>query len=179
MAFRDIFRKEPETEVQPEQKFPIAEEQPVADPNAGTDLVNSYVDEMGVVAPDTVIHGGITTKGHLAVAGRVDGDLEAAGNIILTGVVKGDIHCNNIMLEDCQLYSVNIYATGSVSIKEGASLSGDISCKHLSLMGTFVGNINASGNVALGKSSVTNGDVSAAALAVEPGAKIKGNIDIR
>ena len=143
-----------------------------------TKIINTFVDEMGIVAEGTTIHGDISTRGHLAVAGIVKGRVVCAGNLMLTGEIKGDIDCNNLVLDDCTCTST-INARGSISIKENAYFAGNISCKHVSVMGSIVGHIRASGNVGLTKTAVVKGDIRAAVLAVEPGAKLTGNVDIR
>jgi len=133
---------------------------------------------MGVISSGTVIHGDITTQGHLAVAGSVDGSVNCAGNLMLTGEIKGKITCNNIVIESCNC-SPNLTVRGNVSIKENTRITGDIHCKHISVMGTINGNIDAEGNVGLTKNAVVEGNITAAVLAIEPGAKIKGFVDIK
>jgi cytoskeletal protein CcmA (bactofilin family) len=151
-----------------------------AEGEAPKEVVSTYVDEMGIVAPQTTIHGGIITRGHLAVAGTVDGSVKAEGNIMLSGVIKGAINCNNIIIENTKIdCNTSITAKGSVSIKEDASFSGDITCKHISINGTVLGNIKATGNVGLTKTAIVKGNIDAAVLAVEPGAKISGNVQIK
>lgn len=166
-----------------EELTPVTPEQPtptiaVAPETESAEIVNTYVDEMGIITPDTVIIGDVTTKGHLAVAGVIEGNVSAAGNLMLAGTIKGSVECNNIILDGCQLMS-DIRAKGSVSIKENASVTGTIYCKHVSVMGTVIGNIKASGNVGLTKNATIRGDINASVLAVEPGAKIQGCVTVK
>lgn len=144
------------------------------------EIVNAYTDEMGIVAAETTIKGGIVTKGHLAIAGIVEGSVKADGNVMLSGTVKGSIECNNIIIDGISAdFNNSIKAKGSVSIKEGSSLTGSVVCKHISVMGILYGNIKATGNVGLTKTAVVKGDISASVLAVEPGAKIIGNVAVK
>ena len=160
----------PEVDVQEETQV-IEEEAPAAG--------KLYVDEMGIIAPATTIYGGIITKGHLAVAGSVESTVKVEGNIMLSGSIKGSIECNNIIIDGAHIdCNGAIKAKGSVSVKEGSSFKGNISCKHISITGTVIGNISASGNVGLTKTAVVRGDISASVLAVEPGAKIAGKVMI-
>lgn len=138
---------------------------------------SSHVDEVGIISKATVVHGDIKTGGHLAVAGIVEGSVSCAGNLMLTGEIKGTIDCNNIVIDNIGGASV-LKVKESVSVKEHASFTGDIGCKNISIMGKVAGNISASGNVGITKTAVIEGDITAHVIAIEPGAKVKGYINI-
>lgn len=159
----------PATEKIEEIKIPAAKDE---------DASATYLDEMGVIAADTVIHGGIKGKGHLAVVGVVEGDVQIAGNLMLQGAIKGNIECNNLVINSSGKLNA-IKARGSVSVKEGCTVEGSISCKHISVLGSVIGDINAVGNVGLSKSSTVRGNITSAVLAVEPGAKIQGMVSVK
>ena len=142
-----------------------------------TEIVNSVVDEMGIIAENTRVVGDISTRGHLAVAGTVEGNISAKGNVIITGVVKGNISCDNLMMEHSML-TTEIRATGHVAVKEGVTINGKIYCNDISIMGTVNGDIEAAGKLALSGMAVVNGNIKAASLGVEFGAKLNGNIAI-
>ena len=142
-----------------------------------TEIVNSVVDEMGVIAENTRVVGDISTRGHLAVAGTVEGNISAKGNVIITGVVKGNISCDNLMMEHSML-TTEIRATGHVAVKEGVTINGKIYCNDISVMGTVNGDIEAAGKLALSGMAVVNGNIKAASLGVEFGAKLNGSIAI-
>ncbi len=142
------------------------------------EIVNTFSDEMGIIAGGTTIHGDVKTNGHLAIVGVVEGNIVASGNVMLSGVVRGNIECNNIIIDGTD-YNQCIRAKGSVSIKPNTTITGPIYCKHISISGTVIGNIKAQGNVGLTKEAVIRGDINSAILAVEPGAKISGNLTIR
>ena len=142
------------------------------------EIINTFADEMGIIAAGTTVHGDIKTQGHLAIVGIVEGNIYAAGNVMLTGIVKGNIECNNIIIDGTD-YNQCIRAKGSVSIKSNTTVSGPIFCKHISISGTVMGSIKAQGNVGLTKEASIKADITSAILAVEPGAKISGNLQIR
>ena len=142
------------------------------------DIINTFADEMGIIAAGTIVHGDVKTQGHIAVVGVVEGNIVAAGNVMLTGVVKGNIECNNIIIDGTD-YSQCIRAKGSVSVKPGTTITGPIFCKHISISGTVIGSIKAQGNVGLTKDASIKGDITSSILAVEPGAKISGNLQVR
>lgn len=136
-----------------------------------------FVDEMGVVAKGTTIHGSIKTKGHLAIAGSVEGDVSCAGNLMLTGDVKGSVECYNIVLGS-NLKLPKLVVKENVSIKENTEFTGDITCNNISIMGIVKGNITANGNIGISKTAVIEGNITAKVLAIEPGAKVKGFVNI-
>jgi len=178
---------EPVVEAAPAETFaepaPVYEPTPVVEstynptpaPAAEAKLFN---DEMGVIAQGTTVHGSVRTGGHLAVAGVVEGAVTCAGNLMLIGEILGPVECNNIVLESAVASTPMLKVRESVSIKDNTEFRGDISCKNISVMGRIVGNINASGNVGISKTAVIEGDITATGLAIEPGAKIKGYVNI-
>ena len=143
------------------------------------EIVNTYLDEMGIIAEGTVVHGSIRTKGHLAVAGIVEGNVRCEGNLMITGNIRGNIDCNNLVIESNDATPISVKAKGSVSLKEGANVTSNINCKHISVMGNLIGNIRAQGNVGINKTATVKGDIIASVLAVEPGAKLRGTIDVK
>lgn len=163
------------------REFPVKPEAettvPAPDVTA-TEIVNTYTDEMGIIAAGTIIHGNVRTKGHLAVAGIVEGKVSTAGNLMLTGEIRGAIKCNNIVIDGGHCHT-NIITKGSVSIKGDTTVASNITCKHISISGTVYGDIKATGNVGLTKTAIVKGDIQAAVLAVEPGAKICGNVIVK
>ncbi len=155
----------------------VAEPEPV--PNTTQrQIVNTFTDEMGIIAEGTTIHGDVKTKGHIAIVGMIEGNVIADGNVMLTGVVKGNIECNNIIVDGAD-FAQCIRAKGSVSIKPNTTIAGTIYCKHISVAGTIVGSIKASGNVGLTKTAIVKGDIISSILAVEPGAKLSGNMLVK
>lgn len=177
-----IAGKEEELEVQeaPVVEAPATEKiEEIRIPAAKSDdAAGTYLDEMGVIAEGTTVHGDIKAKGHLAVVGVVEGDVQIAGNLMLQGIIKGSIECNNLVINNSGKLNA-IRARGSVSVKEGCTVEGSISCKHISVLGNVVGDINASGNVGLSKSCSVRGNITSAVLAVEPGAKIQGMVSVK
>lgn len=148
------------------------------DTSAKKEIVSDIIDEMGTVAEGTRIHGDITTRGHLAVAGTVIGDIDAKGNVIVTGNVKGKITCSNLMLENCNL-TTEISARECVVVKEGVKINGDIACRDIHIMGAVAGDISCTGKVGLSKDAVVRGNITAAVIGVALGAKLEGNLSIK
>lgn len=134
-------------------------------------------EELGTIGKETTICGDVEAKGHLAVYGCVNGGVKIKGNLLITGDVKGSIYCGNLILDGCDLFT-SVKASGSVSIKAGAEITGNIECTNISVMGIVNGDIYAEGDVGLSASAYVKGNITCGQLAIEPGAEFDGKIKI-
>lgn len=141
------------------------------------EIIPEVYDETGVIGPATRVIGDITTKGHLDIQGTVHGNIDAKGNILVCGNVNGKMKCGNLLIQ-CGNIQSEVEAGSLVSIKEGAVLTGKISCKDITIAGTVNGDIVASGKVGLASTAVVKGNITAAAMGMEIGAKMSGNMSI-
>lgn len=87
---------------------------------------------------------------------RIVGDLHCAGDIQIEGNVEGDIKSQ------------------SVTVGEGAQVSGSLFAKTVRVSGEVKGQIEAS-SVTLAKSARVTGDVVHEVLSIEAGAQLEGN----
>ena len=140
-------------------------------------IVSEMQNEMGIIGPKTKITGNITTNGHVNVKGSINGNIDAKGNVIVSGSVKGSIKCDNLLIE-CGNMTAEIEAKNLVSVKDAVVFNGTIHCKVITVTGTINGDIIASGKVGLSSTAVVKGNIKAAAMGMEIGAKIEGNIAI-
>jgi len=146
------------------------------------------------VALGTVIHGGITSAGGVAVEGQVDGNIDAQTNVAIfkSGVVNGDIisHADTssivirgkvsgsiygaaVILEETKVVG-NIEAVKGVHVKAGSVVIGDIKAKDIIIEGGVKGNLDINGRVLLKKGSVIKGDIKSKSMEMEPGAVCSG-----
>ena len=146
------------------------------------------------VALGTVIHGGITSAGGVAVEGQVDGNIDAQTNVAIfkSGVVNGDIisHADTssivirgkvsgsiygaaVILEETKVVG-NIEAVKGVHVKTGSVVIGDIKAKDIIIEGGVKGNLDINGRVLLKKGSVIKGDIKSKSMEMEPGAVCSG-----
>ena len=146
---------------------------------AGSRAIEAEVqnEELGTIGKETTIRGDIEARGHLAVYGCVNGNVNIRGNLLVTGDIKGSIYCDNLILEGCDLFT-SIKASGSVSVRAGAGITGNIECTNISVMGSVTGDIYASGDAGLAQSASVMGNITCRKLAVEPGADFDGKIKI-
>ena len=134
-------------------------------------------EELGVIGKETTIHGDVEGKGHLAVYGCVNGNIDIKGNLLMLGEVKGSIRCKNLILDECSLFTA-INASGNVSVRANAVITGDIRCISISVLGSVYGDIYADKDAGLAGSAVVEGNISCEKLAVEPGADFDGKVKI-
>lgn len=142
------------------------------------EIVPTIADETAIIAENTKILGNLKTKGNIAIAGVVEGDIYAAGNVIVTGIVRGNICANNISLDTGELIA-NFKANEQIVIKEGVVLNGDLECKDATIMGVVNGDIECSDKLLLISTSKVNGKIKCAQLGAELGAKIVGRVTIK
>ncbi len=141
------------------------------------EIIPEVYDETGIIGPGTKIAGNISTKGHLDIQGSVNGNIDAKGNVLVSGNVMGKLKCGNLLIQSGTIQS-EVEATSLVSIEEGAVLTGKICCKDITIAGTVNGDIIATGKVGLASTAIVKGNVTAAAMGMEIGAKLSGNMCI-
>lgn len=147
--------------------------------NEETKAINQIVsDEMGVIAENTKIIGDITSNGHLAIAGYVEGNVDVKGNMVISGTVKGDIACNNLLIKDGNIITNSIKSTGIVQLDQTVHFKGKIYCNSISLAGEVIGDIVADDKVVLSSSAKVKGSITAKTIATEFGCVIDGKVKI-
>jgi cytoskeletal protein CcmA (bactofilin family) len=99
-------------------------------------------------------------------------------------VIARDTHCEGqltgkrpIRLEGSLKGSVAIEA--ALEVAEGALVEGDVQAATVCIAGRINGNVNASGMVELLASASVRGDIATAALHVQAGAHLEGNVRMR
>jgi len=139
--------------------------------------VNEIKNEMGVIGARTKVKGNVKTDGHITILGLVQGDVIAKGNVVVAGNVEGNIKCTNLMIEAVNL-TANVNASGTVIVKEGKGITGEISCQNITIAGTVEGKIDAKDRIGLASTANVSGDIKAQQIATDLGAKIKGSMMI-
>lgn len=102
-------------------------------------------------APVTVIGKGV----------RIEGDFGGEGDMRIEGEVSGKLTVG-----------------GTLTVGPGASIKAEIKAGSAVVLGKVEGNLNADKRVDLKGTADIKGDIKTQTLAVEPGAKISGNINV-
>lgn len=87
--------------------------------------------DYSVVGVDLVVTGNINCKSSLLIDGQVDGNVTCESLLVSkTGKVNGDITTNDVRVEGMVS---GMISSGSVDLKDGCVLEGDIASESLSI----------------------------------------------
>jgi len=90
----------------------------------------------------------------------IEGKIEGGGSVRIAGKFKGD---------------VNVH--GDLTVEAGAKLTGGVRAKNVTIAGELEGNVEQATRVDLLQTGVVVGDLKAGALAVAPGARMRGHVE--
>lgn len=130
------------------------------------------------LAPGTVMEGTLRSKGDVEIAGTFKGDIVAEGDVTLHTSINGNISASSLTLIDCNVTG-DCKATSTVKIDSGSSINGNIVAAELVCSGNIVGDVNIKGNVTFDSSAIVDANISAGSIAMERGAKISGQLNMR
>ncbi|WP_165041794.1 polymer-forming cytoskeletal protein [Dysgonomonas sp. ZJ709] len=102
----------------------------------------------------------ITTSGThnvLAIGTVIKGDICAEEDFRIDGTIEGDITCK-----------------GKIIIGAQSSITGNIECTNIEMMGKVTGNICCTNNIILRASANLNGEIKSQTIEIEPGAIFSG-----
>ena len=157
-----------ETSNEPEEKVNL--ESPIE--------IKKNVDRQeALVSSDMKIEGNIVTTSGIKILGEVIGDVLCGGNLILQGQIRGNVSARNLLIESGSLVG-DVSVQENVSLKQDASIKGNLTVKNIYSNGIIQGKIQAEGEVELQKNARVEGDVYAACFSVVSGAKVKGAVNI-
>ena len=100
--------------------------------------------ERNIIAKNTTFKGDIISEGDFRIDGSVEGTLKTTGRIIVgrEGVIKGTTTCSNADVEGT--ISGNLNVEDLLTLKETASIQGDVTMDKLSVEPGAVFNVNCS-----------------------------------
>jgi len=101
---------------------------------------------------------GITTHNILASGTQIKGDISAEEDFRVDGSIEGNIVCK-----------------GKIIVGTSSTITGEIRCVNIELLGQVNGNIFCSESVILRAPSFLNGDIKTKIIEIEPGAKFEGS----
>ena len=143
--------------------------------NKETVAAETISSEVGIISENTIIDGDIMSKGHLEIAGTVNGNINVMGDVAVSGNVLGEITCNNILIKTGRI-KADINAKGNVTIIATSTIEGNIIGNKIDIEGKVIGEIKASDEVQLTCDASVKGNITAKAIAIGMGAELDGNI---
>jgi len=90
----------------------------------------------------------------------IEGKIEGGGSVRIAGKFKGDVNVQ-----------------GDLAVEAGAKLTGAVRADKVTIAGELEGNVEQASHVDLLQTGVVVGDLKAGALAVAPGARMRGHAD--
>ena len=93
-------------------------------------------------------------------------------------VIKGEVSCEGDLYIDGQVEGSVDPKGNSLTIGPGGRLKANVIASAVVVRGTLEGNIQASERVDLKQSAVVVGDIVTQSISIEPGAQIKGSIEV-
>ena len=93
-------------------------------------------------------------------------------------VIKGEVSCDGDLYIDGQVEGIVDPKGNSLTIGPGGRLKANVIASAVVVRGTLEGNIHASERVDLKQSAVVVGDIVTQSISIEPGAQIKGSIEV-
>ena len=93
-------------------------------------------------------------------------------------VIKGEVSCDGDLYIDGQVEGSVDPKGNSLTIGPDGRLKANVIASAVVVRGTLEGNIQASERVDLKQSAVVVGDIVTQSISIEPGAQIKGSIEV-
>jgi len=94
-------------------------------------------------------------------------------------VIKGQVSCDGDLYIDGQVEGSVDPKGNSLTIGPEGRLKANVMASAVVIRGTLEGNIHASERVDLKQSAVVVGDIVTQSISIEPGAQIKGSIEVQ
>lgn len=104
------------------------------------------------------------TFNRLSENSYLKGQITVSGDFYVAGTIEGNI---------------NLHQTGLLLIEPSGSITGDVECIDLQILGKIQGNIRAEGQVTIKSSGHVIGTIHAKGIKILPGATIESQLEIQ
>lgn len=95
-------------------------------------------------------------------------------NVLVSGTrIVGDI-CSDDDFRIDGITEGNITCKGKIIIGRNSSITGNIECSNIEVLGKVTGNIKCTENIILRASAIMIGDITTSSIEIEPGVKFEG-----
>lgn len=164
--------------VQPEFHTPQNQRYDFPPANHATDLHSAQPSgNSTTISRGTVIVGDIKSDSDIEMLGTVTGNITTTGNVRINGKQIGDVQGTNVELISCVVRG-SLSASDDVSVDSESVIVGDVKCGNLTFDGKIKGNVHVMGNVNCQPNAVILGDITSTTIAINSGAKLRGNMEI-
>jgi len=94
-------------------------------------------------------------------------------------VIRGEVSGSEDLYVDGSIEGTVTLSAGRLTVGPNARFKADVHAPEVIVMGELDGNLRSEGKVELRDKSILRGDILAIRLAVEEGAVLRGNVDLR
>ncbi|MBQ1358149.1 MAG: polymer-forming cytoskeletal protein [Oscillospiraceae bacterium] len=138
-------------------------------------LEREFVNQL---SQNTVIEGNISTKDKMSFSSAIKGNINSTTEV----VVKGGIIDGEVTSDSCVFVGGkergNITCKTNASFDTGSVVIGDVRASDLVCDGKIKGNLFVDVSVTIGPNAVVFGNIRSAEINIDPGAIIKGSIEV-
>lgn len=133
--------------------------------------------ETAIISRTAVINGELSVDGDIHIYGKIKGNVSATGNLEISGKIIGNVNGNDIELNHCELKG-DVNSSGFVFMDKDSLMIGNVVSQDITLDGKVKGDVAASRKVYVRSNAVIMGNIRAAAIAIDEGAALQGQVII-
>ena len=122
--------------------------------------------------------GTLRSEGDVEVSCPFRGELHAKGAVTLHSAMEGNVTAGSLTLAGCTLTG-DVVCEGLLVISRDSRICGNITAGEVRCAGTVSGDISATDAVVLESTARIDGSITTATLAVDKGATLCGNLEIK
>lgn len=127
---------------------------------------------------NTYIEGNITTKDEMTYSGGLKGNIASSHVLHLDGgIVEGAVNVNTLDIENGKIKGP-VIGKGDVYVDSLSVIIGDVRAHDLVSDGKIKGDLYIEGTAVVSASAVIFGNIKAAEINIDPGAMVKGTIEV-
>jgi len=130
------------------------------------------------LAAGTMMHGTLTSRGDVEIAGDFEGEIVAKGKVTIHANITSKITATGLALVGCNLVG-DVEVSGDVTLDSQSYIVGNVRAENMICSGKIKGDLDIQDNLVLDGSAQIDGSINADTMSVDRGAKITGSIEMR
>lgn len=131
-----------------------------------------------VIAAGTTVNGNLSVDGSAEIDGCLNGDIECTGCLTVSGEITGGSKIAEIDVIGARIEG-NIESKGSVNVRNGAVIIGNITGQSMQIFGAVKGSLVLPGHLTIGSTAIILGDIRTGSIDVQNGAVVDGHVSVQ
>lgn len=164
-----VFADNDEVVERPRLERPVEPKLPIKPPAGG---------QTTVIAAGTTVDGNLVVDGSAEIDGCLNGDIECSGCLTVSGEIIGGSRISEIDVIGARIEG-NIESKGTVYIRNGAVVIGNINGQSMQIFGAIKGSLALPGHLTIGSTAIIVGDIRAGSIDIQNGAVIDGRVTVQ